>query len=45
MQLAYDDTLCAIDHECALRRHKRDFSHINFLFLRALFLPQLESDV
>src|SRR5205814_605698 len=33
MQLADYDPLCTIDHESALRRHERDFAHVNFLFL------------
>src|SRR6266446_5342344 len=38
MQLADYHTLRAIDHESALRRHKRDFAHVNFFFLGAFFL-------
>ena len=45
MQLADHHTLGAIDHESALRRHKRDFAHVDFFFLGAFFLSQLESDV
>ena len=45
MQLADDDALRAVDHERALRRHERDFAHVNFFFLRPLFLAELESDV
>src|SRR5207247_9529632 len=36
MQLAHYDTLRTIDHKGALRRHERDFAHVNFLFLRHL---------
>ncbi len=45
MQLADDDALRAVDHERPLRRHERDFAHVNFLFLGPLFLAELESDV
>jgi len=45
MQLAYDYALGAVDDKRALRRHERDFAHVNLLFLRAFFFSQLESDV
>jgi hypothetical protein len=45
MQLADDHALRAVDHERALRRHERDFAHVNFLFLGPLLLAELESDV
>ena len=45
MQLAYYDALRSVNDESALRRHERDFAHINLLFLRAFFFSQLESDV
>ena len=45
MQLADDDALRAVDDERALRRHERNFAHVNFLFLGPLFLRELESDV
>ena len=45
MQLRNDDALGAVDDERALRRHERDFAHVNFLFLRPLLFPELESDV
>src|SRR5438094_10254686 len=45
MQLADHYTLSAIDHESALRRHERDFAHVNLLFLYTFFLAQLERDV
>ena len=40
-----DDALGAIDDERALRRHERDFAHVNFFFLGALFFLELEGDV
>ncbi len=40
-----DDALGAVDHERALRRHERNFAHVNFLFLRPLFFLELEGDV
>ena len=45
MQLAHHDTLGAVDHKGALRRHERDFAHVNLLFLRPLFFTQLKRDV
>ena len=45
MQLADDHALRAVDHERSLRRHERDFAHVNFFFLRPLFLAELESDM
>ena len=40
--LAYHDALRAIDHKRPLRRHERDFAHVNFFFLRPFFLAELE---
>ena len=45
VQLAHHHTLSAINDERALRRHERDFAHVNLLLLGAFFLPQLERDV
>src|SRR5262249_31669382 len=45
MQLAHHNALRAVDDEGALWRHERDLAHINFLFLRAFLLPQLERHV
>ena len=45
MQLAYDDALGPVDHECALLCHQRDFTHVNFFFFRPLLLTKLESYV
>ena len=45
MQLRNDHALGAVDDERALRRHERDFAHVNLLFLRPLFFLELESDV
>ena len=45
MELGNDDALGAVDHKRALRRHERNFAHVNFLFLRALFFLELEGDV
>ena len=45
MELADDDALRAIDDECPLRRHERNFAHVNFLLLRPLFFAELEGDV
>ena len=45
MQLADDHALGAIDDERALRRHERDFAHVNFLFLGPLLFLELEGDV
>ncbi len=45
MQLAHHHTLGAVDHECALRRHQRDFAHVNLFFLRSLLFAQLKGDV
>src|SRR5713101_3956019 len=42
VQLAHHHTLSAINDERALRRHERDFAHVNLLFLGAFFLPQLD---
>src|SRR5438132_120548 len=45
MQLRNDDALGPIDHECALRRHERNFAHVNLLFFRPLLLAELEGHV
>ena len=45
MQLADDDALGAIDDERALRGHERDFAHVNFFFLGALLLLELEGHI
>src|SRR5204862_5639771 len=45
MQLAYHYALCAVNDESPLRRHQGDFTHIDFLFLRAFFFAQLERDM
>ena len=45
MKLTDDDALRAVDHEGALRRHERNFAHVNLFFLRPLFLAELESDM
>src|SRR5204863_976457 len=34
-----------IDDERSLRRHERDFAHVNFLFLGPLFFAELEGNV
>ncbi len=45
MQLGNNHPLRPVDHKRSLRRHERDFAHVDFLFLRPLFLLELESDV
>ena len=40
-----DDALGAVDDERALRRHERDFAHVDFFFLRPLLFLELEGDV
>ncbi len=45
MQLGNNDAFGAVDHERALRRHERDFAHVNFFFLGPFLLAELESDV
>src|SRR5438046_9121759 len=45
MQLAYHYTLCAVYNESPLGRHQGDFTHIDFLFLRAFFFAQLERNM
>ncbi len=45
VQLADDDALGAVDDECALRRHQRQFAHEHLFLLGALFLLEQESDV
>ncbi len=45
MQLRNDDALGAVDHKRALRRHERDFAHVNLLLLRPLLFLELEGDV
>jgi hypothetical protein len=37
VQLAYYYAFCAINNEGPLGRHQWDFTHIDFLFLRAFF--------
>src|SRR5205085_11578680 len=45
VELAHHDALGAVDHEGSLRRHQRDFAHVNFFFLRPLLLTELKGDV
>src|SRR4029434_6024757 len=45
MQLRNDHALGAVDHKCARRRHERNFSHVNLLFLRPFFFLELKGDV
>src|SRR5436190_13944585 len=45
MQLAYDNALGAVNNKRALRRHKRQFAHEHFFFLRALLFFEQERDV
>src|SRR6266542_1111972 len=45
MQLAYYYSLCAVNDEGPLGCHQGDFTHIDFLFLRAFFFTQLEGDM
>src|SRR5438874_4894250 len=45
MQLGNNHPLRPVDHERSLRRHERDLAHVDLLFLRPLFLLELESDV
>ena len=45
MQLTYNHALRAVNDERTLRRHERNFTHVDLLFLRAFFFSQLESDV
>ena len=45
MELRNDHALGAVDHKCARRRHERNFSHVNLLFLRPLFFLELKGDV
>src|SRR4030095_16002827 len=45
MQLTDHDSLGAVDYKSALRRHERDFAHVNLLLFRAFFFAQLEGDV
>src|SRR5204862_6872062 len=45
MQLAYYYALCTVNNESPLGSHQRDFTHIDFLFLRAFFFAQLERDM
>src|SRR5438128_11331592 len=45
MQLTDDDTLRSVDDKRSLGSHERNFAHVNFLFLRPLFLAELESDM
>ena len=45
MQLRNDDALRAVDYECALRRHERDFAHVNFFLFRPFLFAELEGNV
>ena len=45
VELGNDDALGAVDDERALRRHQRDFAHVNLLLLGAVLLLELEGDV
>ena len=45
MQLADNHALRAVDDKSSLRRHERDFAHVNFFFFDALFFAQLKSHV
>jgi hypothetical protein len=45
MELADHHALRAIDDERPLRRHERDFAHVNFLLLGSLLLAELERDM
>ena len=45
VELGDDNALGAIDDEGALRRHERDFAHVHFFFLGAIFLPEGERDM
>ncbi len=45
VQLRDHHALGAVDDEGALRRHERNFAHVHFLLLDALFLLQPEGDV
>ena len=45
VQLAHDDALGAVYNEAAALGHHVDVAHEYALFLRAVFLPQAESDV
>src|SRR5437899_3930951 len=45
MQLRNYHPLRPVDHKRPLRRHERDFTHVNFLFLRPLLLLELEGDM
>ena len=45
MELRNDHAFRAVDDERALRRHERNFAHVNFLFLGPLLLPELERHV
>ena len=45
MQLTDHNTLRSVNDKRSLRGHERNFAHVNFLFLRPLFLAELESDM
>src|SRR5205807_1752254 len=45
MQLRDNHALRAVNDERSLRRHERDLAHVNFLFLRAFLLAELERHV
>ena len=45
MQLADDDAFRAVDDECSLRSHQRQFAHENFFFLGPLLFLQQKRDV
>jgi hypothetical protein len=45
MQLGHHHSLRTIDDKRALRRHQRDFAHVNLLFFRPLLFLQLKGDM
>ena len=45
VQLADDDALGAVDDECALRGHQRQFAHEHLFFLGPSFILEQERDV
>jgi len=45
MQLAYDNPLGAVDDKSSLRRHERDFAHVDLLLFCSLLVPKLECHV
>ena len=45
MELGNDDALGAVDHESALRRHEREFAHVNFFLFRAALVLVSEGHI